>query len=76
MGYFSNGCEGHGYRWRWCDHCANDVDQNCKIWLDHILHNYEQPETDLMKNIPRTADGLGNQKCKAFKEIVPGRAKK
>lgn len=67
MGYFSNGAEGEDYCVRWCDRCIHQ--EGCPIWAMHLFRNYEEcnnPDSPLHVLIPRTKDGLGNEKCKMF----------
>lgn len=69
MAYFSNGCEGADYQEQYCVKCVHDVDSNCPVWLLHYLHNYEEcnkPDSMLHALIPRSKDGLSNEKCKMF----------
>lgn len=75
MGYFSNGTEGMNYQSRYCDKCKNYRDLNdgrgpgCAIWDLHLLHSYDDCNNDksyLHFLIPRTKDGLGNEKCTMF----------
>jgi hypothetical protein len=72
MGYFSNGTEGMEYQAQYCDKCIHwpaDPDKGgCHVWLLHLLHNGADDKVHEALNIliPRTADGLGNEKCTMF----------
>ena len=72
MAYFSNGTEGMDYQERYCKRCANDVKQDCPVWLLHLMHSSEQcnkPDNFLDVLIPRSKDGLENEQCKMFIKI-------
>lgn len=67
MGYFSNGNEGMDYEARYCDHCVHNG--KCTVWLLHNLHNYKECNNNdsmLHTLIPRSKDGIGNEKCTMF----------
>jgi hypothetical protein len=68
MAYFSNGTEGADYQAQYCDRCIHDANQDCPIWLAHLLHNGTDGDAaevlDLL--IPRSGDGLGNERCRLF----------
>jgi hypothetical protein len=71
MGYFSNGTQGEAYEAQWCDRCYHryDEDNPCVVWLAHLMKNYEESDKEdsiLHMLIPRSEDGLGNEKCKMF----------
>lgn len=72
MGYFSNGAEGMDYQNKWCDRCLHDNYEKgvfCPVWGLHLMHGYTgSPERQaaLDELIPRTKDGLGNERCKMF----------
>lgn len=70
MGYFSNGTEGDAYEARWCANCVHGKSQDgCAVMLAHILESYGQSgstETVLSTLIPRSEDGVGNNKCRMF----------
>ena len=71
MGYFSNGTEGMGYRDRYCDRCKHDINEDCAVWLAHLVANYEEcnkKESVLHILIPRSEDGLRNEQCRMFVE--------
>lgn len=71
MGYFSNGSEGDAYRARYCDHCQEDVDGECEIWIAHLVFNGDPTHRErLGKLIPETSDGLGNGQCVEFVPIT------
>ena len=71
--YFSNGSEGMDYEARWCDRCVNQGPADgpgCWIWGEHMMHNYEdcnKPHSIMHRLIPRSADGLDNEKCVMFR---------
>lgn len=70
MGYFSNGTEGMMYQEQWCGRCANDVNQDCAVWLAHLIANSEganNPESILHLLIP--LDGVQNKQCRMFREM-------
>lgn len=70
MGYFSNGTEGMIYQDMYCSHCQHDKNNDCPIWLAHLLNNYEEcnkPESILHILIPRNESGQ-NEQCKMFIE--------
>ncbi|KKL14395.1 hypothetical protein LCGC14_2516090 [marine sediment metagenome] len=72
MGYFSNGTEGMDYQEQWCKRCANDVNQDCAVWMAHLIANYEEcnkPESILHLLIPM--DGVANKQCRMFREANP-----
>lgn len=70
MGYFSNGTEGRDYQDKWCFRCLHDnYDKQifCPIWDAHLSYAYDGDYAavlDLL--IPRTKDGLGNERCTMF----------
>lgn len=67
MAYFPNGTSGLAYEARWCDRCVHT--EGCTILLLHLIHNYDDcnnPDSMLHTLIPRTEDGLGNEKCTMF----------
>ena len=73
MGYFSNGTQGMIYEERVCAHCAHrdgpNGDTGCAVMLAHMLYNYDECNNDksiLDILIPRTKDGLGNERCTMF----------
>ena len=73
MGYFSNGTEGMLYRDQYCDRCKHDVDSDCPVWLVHLLYNSDEcnnKDSILHKLIPRSEDGLSNEKCIGFNEVA------
>jgi hypothetical protein len=71
MGYFSNGSEGEDYHERYCSRCVHDKDENCPVWLAHLLYSYRDcnvPESILHLLIPRESGGLTNGACLMFIE--------
>lgn len=75
MGYFSNGSEGMDYEARWCDRCVHqkgpDGKSACAVWMAHYLRNYKEAnneESILHMLIPRSKNGLDNERCKMFLE--------
>jgi hypothetical protein len=74
MGYFSNGTGGEIYEEEFCENCANWDDGGCAVMLAHMLHNYDEcnkPDSILHLLIPRSKDGLGNEKCRMFRAEAP-----
>lgn len=71
MGYFSNGTEGELYQEHFCDRCVHDVNGDCPVWAAHLIHNYDEcnkPDSALHMLIPRSKDGLDNERCRMFIE--------
>lgn len=69
MGYFSNGDEAMHYQVRYCHQCAHDESEACPLWAAHLLYNYDEcnnEESILHILIPRSKDGLYNEKCRMF----------
>jgi len=75
MAYFSSGTEGMDYEARFCDKCVHQPQESdhsmCPIWDVHMLQNYEQQKNEgirliLSALIPRSADGLTNERCSFF----------
>ena len=69
MAYFSNGSEGMDYQERYCNKCIHDVDNDCPVWLLHIMHNHEECNklgSFLHVLIPRAKGELTNEQCKMF----------
>jgi hypothetical protein len=70
MGYFPNGCAGEDYQAKWCRRCVHDVNEDCAVWMVHLLANYEEcdrPDSLLHVLIPR--ENVDNQRCRMFLEI-------
>lgn len=71
MAYFSNGTEGECYYAEYCAKCIHESpdDGGCMVWLLHLTYNYaECNKKDSMLHvlIPRSKDGLSNERCKMF----------
>ncbi len=69
MAYFSNGSEGMDYLANYCDKCIHNY--GCVVWDAHMLKNYDECNNDdsiLHILIPRSENGLSNEKCKMFVE--------
>ena len=71
MGYFSNGTEGMAYEEQWCSRCAHyGVDGcGCAVLNAHMCLNYDEcnnKSSVLHLLIPRTENGLGNERCRMF----------
>lgn len=69
MGYFSNGSEGSSYESAVCSNCIHQ-DDPCVVWYAHLDRNYEECNNEksiLHILIPRTDDGLSNERCAMFK---------
>lgn len=72
MGYFANGTEGDLYESFYCCDCIHY--DNCAVWDAHMLHNYKEcnkSDSILHMLIPRSKDGIGNEKCLMFIEKPP-----
>lgn len=68
MAYFSNGSEGREYQARYCDRCHHDRNSDCYIWALHLIHLGEDDMAYVLDAlIPRSADGIGNEECRAFR---------
>jgi hypothetical protein len=70
MGYFPNGSSGCDYESKYCNRCIHE--DGCAVWLAHMLHNYDEcnnKDSILHILIPRSKDGLDNEKCEMFTEI-------
>lgn len=66
MAYFSNGSEGEMFHDRFCCKCKRDADNDCPIWLMHLLYNYDECNKEdslLHKMIPKDLST-----CHFFKE--------
>jgi hypothetical protein len=84
MGYFANGSEGISYMEQWCSHCSNCGDDKyefgCSVWDLHTLFQGDRDSSPdggpvgrtLDALIPRTEDGLGNERCTMFREVSDG----
>ena len=75
MGYFPNGTAAMDYQERYCFKCEHDRNEDCPIWLAHLLHNYDECNNDesiLHLLIPIRKDGLGNEECKMFVPLIEG----
>lgn len=68
MGYFSNGSEGLAYQDKYCSRCVHDINQNCQVWLAHLLYNSGKENQVLELLIPQNESGLGNEQCTMFIE--------
>lgn len=69
MGYFSNGTEGRAYQDKYCSRCVHDINQNCQVWLAHLIHSRSEcnnPNSILNYLIPQSEDGLRNEQCSMF----------
>jgi hypothetical protein len=69
MAYFSNGTEGMDYQARYCERCVHDINQDCPVWLAHLMHNSagcNDNEHILHLLIPRSKDRLTNEQCRMF----------
>ena len=67
MAYFSNGTEGECYYETYCSKCVHE--ENCPVWMLHMLHNYDEcnkKDSFLHVLIPRSKDGLDNERCTMF----------
>ncbi len=74
MGYFPNGTSGEAYEERYCSKCVHDGNEetgSCPVMLAHLIHNYDEcnnKDSILHILIPRSEDGLANEKCGMFIE--------
>ncbi len=69
MAYFSNGTEGIMYEEDLCVKCLHWQEGMCPILIAHSLYNYKDcnnKESILHILIPRSDDGLTNEKCRMF----------
>ncbi len=70
MGYFSNGTEGMEYEEQYCSGCQHYGNSgDCAVLEAHAAYNYAEcnkPESILHMLIPRSIDGLYNEKCEMF----------
>ena len=74
MAYFSNGTEGMIYEETYCYNCIHY--ENCPILNEHFLHNYSDDagkRAILDWLIPRSKDGLHNEKCTMFYKGTPAK---
>lgn len=68
MGYFTNGIEGADYQEEYYNHCLHDKNEDCDIWLIHIIYNNDREKTpekqpDILDMlIPRDSNG-NNLQC-------------
>ena len=70
MGYFSNGTEGMIFQDRYCSRCVHDVNNDCPIWLMHLLWSSEQfPEYEKTPE----AKTLAETKRAALDLLMPGK---
>ncbi len=72
MGYFANGTSGEIYEEMYCYHCIHYTD--CPILGMHFLFNYTkdtEKRAILDWLIPRSKDGLHNEKCTMFYKGTP-----
>ncbi len=80
MGYFSNATEFECWAANNCDRCAHwpqdDDAPGCPVDMAHNLFNYELCNEDghpgkviLDMLIPRSKDGLGNERCAMFQPL-------
>jgi len=67
MGYFSNGAEGADYQEKYCVNCIHY--EGCAVWVAHLLHSYDEcnnKDSILHILIPRSEDGLSNERCRMY----------
>lgn len=65
MGYFPNGTLGRAYQERYCENCVHDVDQNCAVWLAHLVSRGDEKQEVLDLLIPDDGD-IGCLQCNMF----------
>ncbi len=78
MGYFSNGIEGERYEAEYCSRCLHQKidDGGCAVWLAHMIHNYDEcnnKDSILHLLIPKSKDGLWNEKCLMYADKMVDR---
>jgi len=75
MGYFANATEAEAYFATYCEKCINwtkrngNDEESCPIWDMQFMDNYELcnvKDSYLDKLIPRSKDGLSNERCVMF----------
>jgi hypothetical protein len=72
MGYFSNGTEGEMYRRQYCRRClhGDEDDTGCAVWYAHLMWVGEAGKATVLDAlIPRSKDGLVNERCLMFVEV-------
>lgn len=78
MGYFSNGTEGEMYEARYCARCLHSkLEDGCPVWGLHLFYNGEQNKSEMVGEmlsalIPRSKDGLTNERCEMFVQLIIG----
>ena len=71
MGYFPNGTSARCYQDRWCSKCQHDVEQNCPVWLAHLVTEYcdkdgATSEAGKVLDLLIPDNGVGCGQCKMF----------
>jgi hypothetical protein len=64
VGYFPNGISAEMFAERHCSKCHHDIDENCPVFLAHLVYNYEEcnkPNSILHVLIPHDCS-----KCNMF----------
>ncbi len=74
MGYFPNGTSADIFEEEYCSKCVHNKNEHesCSVWVAHEIHNYDEcnnKDSILHILIPRSEDGLGNEKCGMFWEV-------
>lgn len=73
MGYFPNGTSAREYHKQYCQNCLHDVNQDCAVWLAHIVTEYCDKDgntSDAGEVLDLLIPGDGNIGCKQCKMFV------
>ena len=46
MGYFPNGTAGGIFQETHCAKCHHAINEDCPVWLAHLMHNYDECNKD------------------------------
>lgn len=72
MAYFPNGTSARCYQEQYCFNCVHDVNQDCAVWLAHLVTKYcdndgETSEAGKILDLLIPDDGnIGSLQCKMF----------
>lgn len=77
MAYFSNGTSGEIFQELWCSRCIHDVNQDCPVWLLHLIYNYKDEFKVILDTL--ITDDIHDPRCKLFhqatkEESIPKRS--
>lgn len=73
MGHFSNGTEGDMYQEKYCERCIHNAASGCPVWTMHLIHNDNKAMAPTLNSfIPLNKDGLYNEMCVMFTEVLSG----